>query len=376
MSNPKIAPGIISRGAFIAAYSIVATVSIFIALEIITRVFCLAPTLPPNNIDFVRNSGLPFREKPNSIGHSRHRPRGNEFYFEHKTNSEGFRDIEHDIEKPKSVFRILTVGDSYTAGSGAPVGRSYPFQLGKFLNERLKGNPPIEVINVGQGRYWPEPERILLENIGIKFSPDLILVEFTPNDVTDTYLGINFNSVRDGYLISREGNELGNAGVWLYVHSHLFRKIIRAYLEFKLKYLASNNISKMKWGDVFVPNGYHEKDWQRVELEYERMIDIAHSIKSQIAFVYIPSHPFEGDYASNRLVTWGKQQRVSIINTLPVLNEAAKTEKVYWIEDIHCTEAGYRCIAETVCSKIIIDNWVKSLLGHTFTHPSNSGDLT
>lgn len=51
--------------------------------------------------------------------------------------------------KDSDTFTILTLGNSYTAGAGAPKGKSYPDQLNKFLKERK--TKKYNVINHGRG---------------------------------------------------------------------------------------------------------------------------------------------------------------------------------------------------------------------------------
>ena len=38
-------------------------------------------------------------------------------------------------------------------------------------------------------RYWPEPEALMLEHYGLRYSPDLVIVGVLPNDFVDTRVG-------------------------------------------------------------------------------------------------------------------------------------------------------------------------------------------
>ena len=92
------------------------------------------------------------------------------------------------------------------------------------LPERFAFLGRVEIIKAGIGRFWPHPERLLLEHYGLKYEPDLILVGFLPNDIVDTILGVEaVQSTRYGYLVTREAKQLGDIPIWLYIHSHFFR---------------------------------------------------------------------------------------------------------------------------------------------------------
>ena len=90
-----------------------------------------------------------------------------------------------------------------------------------------------------------------------------------------------------------------------------------------------------------------------VESQYKRMVAIANKIGAHIVFIYIPAKPYENDYAQQRLIAWGRNNGVLVVDTLSAINKASTKEKVYWTKDVHCTEAGYRVIAEEARAKLI-----------------------
>ncbi|MBN2121064.1 MAG: SGNH/GDSL hydrolase family protein [Candidatus Omnitrophica bacterium] len=331
----------------IFCYFILVPITIVFLLEGLLRVLHVGPSIPLPYARFVEDNVLPFRGTPNSVVKNTPWPAGDEFEFEYRYNSLGFRDSEHSFEKPRNVFRIVGIGDSFTVGAGSCFEGTYLFQLQNLIKANKKDNSDVEIINLGMNRYWPEPERSALETIGIRYSPDLILVQFSPNDITDTYIGADCPLVLDGYLLSRQAYELGRFGLWLYLNSRVCRIALKLYLDHKFN-PDSEDKSEPRWDDVFEDGGYHEKDWLKVENEYQRMISVAKKARAQIAFIYIPSETQEKEYARRRLRAWGQKQGVLVIDTLPALRNAEKDEKVYWEQDIHCTQEGYRVIAETV----------------------------
>ena len=184
--------------------------------EMILRVFHLAPPLVTQYGNNVPDPYLPYKPKPMSV--SSGRSSTDEFDYEYRHNSFGFRDIEHSLGKDNDTFRIIGLGDSFTYGAGVGFEETYLYQLEKMLNDRQGNRPRIEIIKAGIPRYFPEPERILLEKYGMNYSPDLILVGFLPNDVIDTYLGIDAVVVhKSGYLTTRESKEIGKFGMLLYI---------------------------------------------------------------------------------------------------------------------------------------------------------------
>jgi hypothetical protein len=97
-------------------------------------------------------------------------------------NALGLRSPSVEFTKPEGVFRILNLGDSVAMGWGVRQEESYGQILAGLLAEKL--GRPVEVINAGVPGWNPENEIAYLQAVGLKFKPDLILLDFTlANDV-------------------------------------------------------------------------------------------------------------------------------------------------------------------------------------------------
>ena len=103
-------------------------------------------------------------------------------------NSLGFRDSrEYSLEKSPGTFRILVLGDSVTFGHGTLDETTYPF----LLEQRLRQWQPDvkwEVWNLGVPGYNTSQELAYLTEVGSRYDPDLAIVGFFANDLTDNTL--------------------------------------------------------------------------------------------------------------------------------------------------------------------------------------------
>lgn len=91
-------------------------------------------------------------------------------------NSTGFRDVEHALEKPTNVTRVVVVGDSVTEGSGVKQGELFTSFAQTLLGSRY------EIINLGMSGLNTPQEIHILAVEGMKYAPDIVVVNFILND--------------------------------------------------------------------------------------------------------------------------------------------------------------------------------------------------
>jgi len=97
-------------------------------------------------------------------------------------NRDGVRDRDHDVVKPPGVHRIVTLGDSVTAGFGVPFDESFPYLFQSFLKQ-IK--VPAEVINVAVPGWSTLQEVAAYETIARKYKPNDVFLGFCLNDVAE-----------------------------------------------------------------------------------------------------------------------------------------------------------------------------------------------
>ena len=95
-----------------------------------------------------------------------------------RTNSRGLRSPEHVPDSRSRGRRILVLGDSFAFGWGVDDHETFPAQLQIFM-------PDAEVINLGVSGYNLAQSHRLLLSEGMQYEPDLVVLSFCHNDVTD-----------------------------------------------------------------------------------------------------------------------------------------------------------------------------------------------
>src|SRR5688500_13115181 len=95
-------------------------------------------------------------------------------------NSEGFRDVEHAIEKPANTVRIAVVGDSYVEGLQVEQNERFTDVLQSHLNACDGfGGKQVELLTFGVSGYGTGQELLLIQRSVLKYSPDIIMLLMT-----------------------------------------------------------------------------------------------------------------------------------------------------------------------------------------------------
>lgn len=145
-----------------------------------------------------------------------------------QTNSHGFRDHEHDVDKKDGVLRILLLGDSFMEALQVEFSDAFPSLLERDLGARL--GCQVEVINAGVSGWGTDDEVTYLMRKGREFHPDVVLFAATlHNDISDNLEG-RYHTEEQGKLIDKpllETPRLTHLGLevrsYLASHSHLYQ---------------------------------------------------------------------------------------------------------------------------------------------------------
>lgn len=165
------------------------------------------------------------------------------------TNANGFRDYDDfSYEKPSGTIRVLVLGDSHTEGFEVRQEHTFAAIIERYLKRE---GLTAEVMNAGISGFSTAEELIFLENEGIKFAPDFVVVGFFANDFEDNIKSGLFEVGEQGDLIVRKKTHIPGVRIqnliysvpfvkWLGEHSYLYSLAFNTVWQYFKAQLADN----------------------------------------------------------------------------------------------------------------------------------------
>lgn len=103
--------------------------------------------------------------------------------WEFITNNRGFRNTKNfEYRKPVGTIRVISLGDSHTQGYEVRQDATFSAVLERYLTGR---GLEAEVINAGVSGFSTAEELAFLENEGVRYEPDIVVLGFYANDFED-----------------------------------------------------------------------------------------------------------------------------------------------------------------------------------------------
>jgi lysophospholipase L1-like esterase len=113
--------------------------------------------------------------------HYRHKSADGTWWF--RINQQGMRDDrDFSYDKHPGVFRIVSLGDSFTIGYEVDADQTFSIVLERELN---KAGYDVQVLNAGVSGFSNAEEALYLERELLKYEPDVVVLSFFLNDLTD-----------------------------------------------------------------------------------------------------------------------------------------------------------------------------------------------
>lgn len=165
-------------------------------------------------------------------------------------NADGLNEIiNYDINKKADIYRILTLGDSFTFGVFTDTQKNWTELLETSLNEKCKSKKKFEVINIGVPAYDIQYTVRRYKLRGSKYNADLLLWFIKDDDFTtiNEYLFPMEKKIADEMKLDRNSKEYVIANNDLYPSWQKAQaELVKDLGEKKLLLLQKKYLSELK----------------------------------------------------------------------------------------------------------------------------------
>ena len=276
-------------------------------------------------------------------------------------NEQGMRGPLRKIPKPTGVQRVLFLGDSVTFGFQLEDDDdTIPAQAEQRLNQLVE--PTIEVLNGGVGGYSPWQEVRWLADEGLRFEPDVVVVNFVLNDVSEK-LGLErFGGSGAGFQLEHSRAARGLA--W---RSSTLRYMLRERAAARGAddaFERGSGSAELSVGDLLTrPNASEVRDaWNRTLPELARLVALCRGRKIPVLLVAYPyTIQLERaglDAPQRRLEAFAAEQGIEFLDLTPYfragLDVAGGDLDRLFLDALHLTPEGCT-LAGGVIAQVLVD---------------------
>jgi hypothetical protein len=253
------------------------------------------------------------------------------------TTPAGFRDREHTLDKPDGIYRIAVLGDEYSEAMSVRLTETWWWQLPARLQEcGFQPDKLTEVLNFGVGGYGTAQEYVLLETAAVRYQPDLVLLQFSPNDVADNSRALTAQKDRpfftlDAHGVPRIDDSFALAPSFDNRMQTRYR-LAGEIADHSRTYQLGRQLAELAFIGEARANSprFTEDAWRVSEAVINKMDAFTRRNGAQLAVVAIPQPRQAGQgmgYPEQRLSAFGKQNGVTVF-TLDVAPQSAATHAI------------------------------------------------
>ena len=265
--------------------------------------------------------------------------RAPEFTFQVSTNSMGVRDQEHPVEKPPGEFRVVALGDSFTASHGVEWADGWTEVLERRLTATL--GRPARVVSGGIPGHDPVFSYQMYRLYLRRYQPDVVLLVVNSSDVHDLVMRGLLDRFDDAGFVKPPGEPVVER---LARYSHLVRAVVISMQEHPA---ARQTLIQIEEEDRLAA----QSGIVAAAGELRRLVE-----EDEARFLLV-SHPHTEEVRNPRssimsdVVTEAQAAGMPVIDLAPHFVEVvdpATIERWFFPVDGHCTKEGYSVFADAV----------------------------
>lgn len=279
-------------------------------------------------------------------------------------NKDGYRGPLIPVARTPGTHRVLYLGDSVTFGYRVAHWQdTFPF-MADSLAAALDAHP-IETLNLSVEGYSQWQEAIVMDKTGARYRPDMVVLGFVLNDVTEMFHLVRFGG-------SGEGFQIGHAAAsWferLTSHSAIVYEVQKVTREIKARKRLGEDVrlGAIKQQALDVETLMRRPDQDNVKMAWgialadlQKIADRCHELDIPFLVVAFPfavqlSDPAGLAAPQRALSQYASAHGIRCVDMLPVLAEAAKdsTRAPLFLDEDHFSPAGHRLVADLLAPLI------------------------
>lgn len=261
------------------------------------------------------------------------------------TNAYGFRGEAIEVAKPPGVRRIVMLGDSITYGNSVEWDQTFSHVLQQSLNEPAAG-PSYEVLNLGVSGYNTGQELATLRELGLRFSPDLIVLNVCLNDSDPvrkvTPLGLKNDVAIHGFGDINFRTILQSSYLISMTKYALFTQLEKSYPGF---------VGKLNSPELVIDPRMREKGWSTMKEEMQALSELAREQQIPLAIVIYPYSSQVG-LPPERMKPQQDLLAFAAASGIPALEPSAvylhQPQDMFADQFIHLSPYGHRVMARAI----------------------------
>lgn len=264
-----------------------------------------------------------------------------------RINAQGMRGPPRERAKPAGVRRVLVLGDSVIFG--AFIERDED-TIPARLEAELRRDGPVECLNAGVGGYSPWQEAIWLERRGLAWSPDLVVLGFVLNDVTE-WLGLaRFGGEGEGFQLEHALPQGWRAWVERWSVVRLWRERV-----------ARRRRALTPWSLMLEPNRDDvQAAWRATQEILDRLRASCERAGVSLLLVVFPFREQlrrDGLDAPQTILGWWAGRRpIAYLDPLPELRREVRAGRLdpddVFVDEVHPSARGAALFAERIAAEI------------------------
>ena len=275
-----------------------------------------------------------------------------------ETNSQGIRDeVEHQWAKPPGTIRILGIGDSFAFGWGVSLEETFLKKLEHQLKQMT--GIDIETINAGVPQWDLNHYYIYLKNIGIRYSPDIIVLTYFFNDIPQFIQETIPADSEYTYQVHYKGGFFRSSALFNFLKSqadHLRRKNKLDRVDFLSTVEARRPELIQQSTHLLLSNSHQVQaraSFRILKTLLEKIQAVAQKINSHLVLLFVPDvaqihHP-ELQYINQVLASLAHEMDIPFADVTSMF-ESVSDPRVYylWPRDWHTNAKGHEKMAEAL----------------------------